>query len=157
MGRKDTSSHNVNNYEPCNHPGEACTPNSCQCVQRGNFCEKFCACSNDCRVRFAGCNCKSHCNSKCKHKGFEMKKISDLNFQYVPVLWLDVNVIQIFVNHVVQMILRLRMKIIPNHNDVKMLKSNEANINIFYLHHQMLQDGEFISRYFRIESAQAMK
>ena len=66
MGRKDTSSHNVNNYEPCNHPGEACTPNSCQCVQRGNFCEKFCACSNDCRVRFAGCNCKSHCNSKCK-------------------------------------------------------------------------------------------
>ena len=26
MGRKDASAHNVNNYEPCNHPGEACTP-----------------------------------------------------------------------------------------------------------------------------------
>ena len=62
--RKDASSHNVNNYEPCNHPGEACTPNSCHCVQRGNFCEKFCCCSSDCRIRFAGCNCKSHCNSK---------------------------------------------------------------------------------------------
>ena len=27
LNRKDASSHNVNNYEPCNHPGEACTPN----------------------------------------------------------------------------------------------------------------------------------
>ena len=69
-----------------------------------------------------------------------------LNFQCAPVLWLDVNVIQIFVNHVVQMILHLPMKTIPNLSDAKMLKFNEANINIFYLHHQMLLDGESISR-----------
>ena len=132
MGRKDTSSHNVNNYEPCNHPGEACTPNSCQCVQRGNFCEKFCACSNDCRVRFAGCNCKSHCNSKCKSQSkpeihaplgpsidSKLSSFLILDSKCALVSWLDVNVILIFVNHVVQMISRLRMKIILSHKDAK--------------------------------------
>ena len=63
VNRKDTTSHNIHNFEPCDHPGEACGP-TCACVVRGNYCEKFCACGNDCRNRFAGCNCKGQCNTK---------------------------------------------------------------------------------------------
>lgn len=53
----------VNNYFPCDHPGEECNE-KCKCVKKGNFCEKYCQCSKDCINRFRGCKCRSHCNSK---------------------------------------------------------------------------------------------
>ena len=81
-------------------------------------------------------------------KSFDSKLSSFLilDSKCALVSWLDVNVILIFVNHVVPMISRLPMKIILKHNDAKTSKFKEANINIYYWHHQMLQGGEFISR-----------
>lgn len=55
--------HAVNNYYPCDHPGQPCNEN-CRCVKNRNFCEKYCQCSKDCINRFRGCKCKSQCNSK---------------------------------------------------------------------------------------------
>eukprot|EP00803_Ostreobium_quekettii_P007770 evm.model.scf_79.12 EVM.evm.TU.scf_79.12 scf_79:100530-110053(-) len=49
-------------YQPCNCEGQ-CDVN-CPCVQRGTWCEKFCACSTDCTVRFPGCKCKGLCGTK---------------------------------------------------------------------------------------------
>jgi uncharacterized protein YukE len=65
-GNKDTASQQSFNYRPCYHPGLECTDPStdCDCVESGNFCEKFCACSKWCRNRFPGCRCRAHCSTK---------------------------------------------------------------------------------------------
>lgn len=55
---------NQHHYEPCDHPGFPCTAARCTCVQRGNFCEKFCICDSRCHHRFPGCNCKQDCGTK---------------------------------------------------------------------------------------------
>lgn len=47
-------------YSPCNCSGVC--DNDCSCAKAGNFCERYCACSQSCGVRFLGCSCKSKRN-----------------------------------------------------------------------------------------------
>ena len=63
QGKQEGSSTNVNNYYPCDHPGQSCD-NTCPCFINGNRCEKFCNCTVDCALRFPGCRCKAQCNTK---------------------------------------------------------------------------------------------
>lgn len=58
----DSDSKIIHNYVPCDHPRKPCD-NGCQCVSNGNFCEKFCKCSDECINRFRGCQCRSNCSS----------------------------------------------------------------------------------------------
>ena len=58
-------------YFPCDHEGDCMNilPGSedalkCSCIERG-FCLKFCGCSVECKLRFAGCKCKK---GKCRTK-----------------------------------------------------------------------------------------
>ncbi|KAJ7992379.1 hypothetical protein DPEC_G00277910 [Dallia pectoralis] len=61
--KKDSSSNQVYNYQPCDHPDHPCD-SSCPCVMTQNFCEKFCQCEQECQNRFPGCRCKTQCNTK---------------------------------------------------------------------------------------------
>lgn len=60
---KDGERESTMPYTPCHHPGLPCTDDICTCRQTGNFCEKFCYCPPDCRMRFPGCKCKSKCTT----------------------------------------------------------------------------------------------
>jgi hypothetical protein len=63
-GEHPSAATNIRNYTPClDHPGTECTK-SCECVQKGHFCEKFCLCASTCVYRFPGCRCSGACNTK---------------------------------------------------------------------------------------------
>jgi hypothetical protein len=55
-------------YRPCDHEG-ACSKETCECVIKGRFCEKYCCCASvvmgeSCPRAFKGCKCRTKCNNK---------------------------------------------------------------------------------------------
>jgi len=60
---KKTDGTPIHTYNPCDHPDQPCD-SSCFCVINGNFCEKYCLCSQDCQNRYRGCRCKAACITK---------------------------------------------------------------------------------------------
>ncbi|KRX07318.1 hypothetical protein PPERSA_06933 [Pseudocohnilembus persalinus] len=49
-------------YNPCWHEGPCEAKNFCICVILRGKCEKFCMCSQNCKIRFKGCSCQGGCN-----------------------------------------------------------------------------------------------
>lgn len=55
-------------YIACSHVGP-CTPTTCPCWKKTGYCEKYCGCNIDCKIRYEGCTCKVSCSTnscKCK-------------------------------------------------------------------------------------------
>jgi hypothetical protein len=54
-------------YVPCSHEG-LCSYETCLCLKKGGYCEKFCFCSDFCDQKYKGCDCKDgYCNNvNCK-------------------------------------------------------------------------------------------
>ena len=67
LNRKSVIRHE---YIPCSHDSPCDDKDRCSCIENG-YCEKFCACPPDCKLRFKGCRCKARCLTKqCPcHKG----------------------------------------------------------------------------------------
>lgn len=58
-------------YVCCNHEGPCDDPEVCPCAARNGFCEKYCACSWDCRARYPGCDGKKCAEGDCFMLGRE--------------------------------------------------------------------------------------
>jgi len=56
---------NINNYNPCTKHDGPCTNENCECIKYRSACEKFCACSGNCKNEYPGCPCYKRCESDC--------------------------------------------------------------------------------------------
>ena len=52
-------------YLPCECVGQ-CSADTCSCLERGTFCERFCNCGPKCTNEFAGCQCDTTTRATCR-------------------------------------------------------------------------------------------